>query len=206
MPLVLLILGLAVLMTVTALTFTARRRERRELRALAARCRLNFTPDDLIDLHERYYRLSIIRRGHSRFAWNLLYGSTEEGLVSIFCYRCNLGFGVNQTDRSWWLAVVETSAPHAAWQAERQSSVDPFRSEKHERSEGPLVVRADEESTLERLPMSELRRLFEAFPLVEHAEVRRQLVCVAGPRGGDIESPQRLLEAARALARLTAEL
>jgi len=205
-PLVLLILGLAVLIVVAAATFTARRRERRELRALAARRRLNFTPDDLIDLHERYYRLSIIRRGHSRFAWNLLYGSTEEGLVSIFNYRCDLGFGVNQTDRSWWLAIVETGAAHAAWQAERQSFVDPFRSEKHERTEGPLVIRADEESTLDRLPMSELRRLFEDFPLLEHAEVRRQLVCAAAPRRGDTETPERLLEAVRALARLTAGL
>jgi hypothetical protein len=202
----LLILGLTVLVAVTVITFTARRRESRALRGLVNRRHLNFSPEDLIDLHERYYRLSIIRRGHSRFAWNLLYGSADEGLVSIFCYRCDIGFGVNQTHRTCWLAVMETTRQHAAWQAERRPFTDPLRTEQHERMLGAFMIRADEQSTLDRLPSVNLQNLLDEFPLLEHTEVRGQLVCVAAPCGNDTRTPEQLLEAVGKLSRLVEEI
>ena len=115
----LLILGITTLAAVAVIMSIARRRESRTLRELAGRQRLNFTAEDLIDLHERYYHLHLIRQGHNRFAWNLLYGTTDEGLVSLFCYRYDLGFGVDLTHRSWWVAVLETSDCHPSWRAER---------------------------------------------------------------------------------------
>lgn len=198
----LLILALTVLAAVTAITFSARRRESRTLRALVNRRHLNFSPEDLIDLHERYYRLSIIRRGHNRFAWNLLYGSADEGLVSLFCYRFDVGFGVNQTHRAWWLGVMETPRPRAAWQAERHPFVDPLQTEKHERRLGSFLVRANEQSTLDRLASANLQGLLEKFPLVEHAEVRGQLVCVAAPYDRNTGTPEQLLDAIEGLSRL----
>ena len=115
----LFILGIATLAAIAAVMSISRRRESRILRELAGRQRLNFTAEDLIDLHERYYRLHLVRQGHNHFAWNLLYGTTDEGLVSLFCYRYDLGFGVDQTHRSWWIAVLETPRCYPSWRAER---------------------------------------------------------------------------------------
>ena len=99
-------------------TYLDRRRQTRELLKLARRHNLKFSPADLIGLYDRYWNLALIRRGHNRHAWNVLYGSTEAGLVAIFRFSYELGFGLNRSARSWWVAVLESPQPFKSWQAE----------------------------------------------------------------------------------------
>jgi hypothetical protein len=205
----LLLLGLAILIIVAAATFLARSRESRALRDLAARSRLNFTAEDLIDLHGRYYRLDCIRRGHNHFAWNLLYGTTEEGLVSLFCYRCDLGFGVNQISRTSWIAVAETPRELSAWSAEHLAGTPapptPTNSRTDTRPEicvGPFIVRADAEETIARLRQAGLDSFLAGQPAIEHAQACRQLIAVAIPYDRDPQTPARLLDTLHNLARL----
>ena len=209
MSAVLLFLGLAILILLAGYTFAARGRQSRSLREFAARNRLNFTSEDLIDLHGRYYRLECVRRGHNHYAWNLLYGSCEEGLVSLFCHRCDLGFGVNQVSDLSWIAVVETSAERPGWSAERPRGGPAAPAQRggvtgnfHEARVGPFLVRADAPETLVRLQRAGLDSFFADHPAIDRAEVRRQLAAVAAPYDRDPHTPARLLDAVRSLVRL----
>ncbi|HSW46058.1 MAG TPA: hypothetical protein VLM89_10860 [Phycisphaerae bacterium] len=199
----LLILGLAVLVVVSAVTLITRRREAQTLRAFAARRRLNFSSEDLIDLHARYYPLAVIRRGRNRFAWNLLYGTTDEGLVSLFCYRYDLGFGVNQVQRAWWLAVIETSRNHPGWQARRDSAGAGDADESRHRGRlGDFTLTSDQDDVLERLREIGIETFLREKPDLQYVEAHGQLVVVAAAYDRDPRMPAHLLDAVSSLVRL----
>ena len=219
----LFVLGIMTLAAVAVFLSIARRRETRALRELAGRQRLNYTAEDLIDLHERYYRLHLIRQGHNRFAWNLLYGTTNEGLVSLFCYRYDLGFGVDQTHRSWWVAVLETPCCHSNWLADRCSEQQPHGGPgpagqtplltkegtgevqpqaRYEGRIGSFILRPDRHDTIDRLRQAGLEGFLGEATGVAHIEVCGHLVSLAAPHERNPQLPATLLEAVRHLARL----
>jgi hypothetical protein len=120
-----LVLGLAALIaTLTAIrTVWLRRAETLRLRRLAREHRLNFSRVDLIGLHDRYHNLSLIRQGHSRRVWNVLYGAHAAGLLAVFRYRYDLGFAANRQTRHLWIAVIETEGDNGRWWAIPRHSV-----------------------------------------------------------------------------------
>jgi hypothetical protein len=113
----LLLLGFVILLTATARALFVRQRIRRSLRELALRRRLNFTPTDLIGAYERYQHLELINRGHSRYTWDVLYGTTPHGLVTLFAFACERGLGATRTNQERWIAVLETAGVHSPWRA-----------------------------------------------------------------------------------------
>jgi len=178
-----------------------RRRQAHELTRLARRRGLAFAPLDLIGLHERYYDLACIRQGHNRRAFDVLYGSTDAGLVAVFRYRFDLGFGVEQVSKQWWVAVLESPRPLAAWQA---WPADEPRLERPEHSAriGPLAVAADRPSTLDALRQPPLASFLTSVPEDWHFEARTTLAAVVAPFDHDFTVPDRLLASLAEWARL----
>ena len=192
-----IILGLVALCIVVVRVLLLRRRQTRMLRRIADRHQLNFSPEDLIGLHERYQNLELIRRGHSRHVWNVVYGSTDAGLVALFRYSYDLGFGANCTTHQCWMVVVELSGVHPSWRACPAGSgaagnghwrVDRFD------------VRADRVTTVPELVDAGVENTFRKAPAGYHWEVCGSLVAVAAPLHHDPETPDRLLAVASELA------
>lgn len=193
-----LFIGLLIIAALFVRVVIVRRRPVRLLRDLAAARRLSLSAEDLIGIQERYHNLDMIRRGHSRHACNLLYGSTGTGLVTIFYYSYDLGFGVNRTNRQWWFAVVETACLHDHWRAMPAASfnggrelalVDRFR------------VRTEHHHTLGRLIDAGIEELFRTAPPEYYWEARGPLVAVATPFDSDPQTPRGLLDITCDLAR-----
>ncbi len=106
-----LVLGLVIAALLTWQVLRARRRRVLGLSRLALQARLNYSPEDVIGLHDRYYNLRLIRTGHSRGVSDTVYGSTRNGLVAVFRYCVEVGFGAQQARRSWWMAALESPEP-----------------------------------------------------------------------------------------------
>jgi len=194
-------LGCLVIAAAACRVIVTHARRRRALRGLAREERLNFSPEDLIGIHERYYNLEMIRQGHSRHTWNVLYSPTADGLATVFCYHYEVGFDVRCTAQRWWFAVMETpDAYHPHWQAEPADSsgagasgaIDGFR------------LWSDHAATRERLIEAGIERVFAAAPAECRWEARGPLVAVAVPFDPDPRTPRRLLTTARELTRLLA--
>jgi len=175
-----------------------RRRQLRTLRDLARRHRLNFSPEDLIGLHERYQNLDLIRRGHNRHAWNVVYGSAEPGLIALFGYSYDLGFGANRTAHQYWIVVIETPRAHHHWQAFSGESA--CRPVGEPRRIGPFDVWADHPATLSELLDAGLESTFHKAPANYRWEARGTLLAVATPMQPDPQTPEQLLTTACELA------
>ena len=195
-----LILGLLILAGVAGRAVVSRRRQLRALRRLARERRLNFSPEDLIDVRDRYHNLELIRQGHSRHACNVLHGPTDAGLLTVFSYSYDLGFGPRRASAYWWLAVVETAGVHEHWRAGPANSAPPQDETQIDR----FNIRADHEETLQKLIDAGIERVFQASPADCHWEVRGPLVAVAAPFGSVPEVPRQLLTTACDLARILA--
>lgn len=195
------IVGLFVLTLAALRAWLLRHRLNRRLRELASERRLNFTPDDLVGVHERFQNLSLIRQGHRRRAWNLLYGTTDVGFIALFCYRYDLGFGTRQSSKQCWIAVVETPYDHPCWLAHRtadQSLID--NRPTTEMSE--FTIHADSESTIDMLREICLDGILQTAELADRLEAHQRAIAVAGALSRDLETPTRLLDTALKLARL----
>jgi len=198
------VLVLLVAAMTTARVIISRRRQAVGLHGLARRHRLNFSPLDLIGLHDRYYNLDLIRQGHSRHAWNVLYGSTDAGLVAVFRYSCDVGFGVHQESRHWWMVVVETPYLHDPWRAGPADAAEPDGGGgggENEIALGPFKVRADHAATLARLSDPAVTEWMRQLPPASRWEARGPLLAAAVPVDHDAETPDRLLTTACELAR-----
>lgn len=193
---------IAVLLVATpfiAREYRARRRQRRELVALARRRNLKYSPVDLIGLHDRYHNLELIRRGHGRHAWNVLYGSADTGLIAVFRYSYDLGFGVQQVPNQCWVAVLESPQAFETWQAEPVSATPSGASEGMTRI-GPFHVRAARTSTLKLLTAPLVTASLISMPDTAHTEVRGPLIAIACAAQNDPSIPDRLIDALLALA------
>ena len=84
------------------------RRHRRRLATLARQLGLNYHPHDVLNLTGRYHRLTLMREGHDRRAWDVLSGPTRAGALSCFAYQYEVGFGAARAVRRWLIAVLET--------------------------------------------------------------------------------------------------
>jgi len=196
------IIGLVALTIAALRAVLARRRQNRLLRGLARSRRLNFTPEDLIGVHERFCNLRLIRRGHRRHAWNLLYGTTDAGLISLFCYRYDLGFGIQQSHRQCWIAVLETPRNHARWYALLAAS-EPQADSRPTAQLAGFTIHADGGDTINRLCDAGLEAVLRNAAPADRLETNHQLVAAAAPYSRDIETPARLLDTTIQLARLT---
>lgn len=200
-------LAVAFLVSASILGYLYRQRRQtlRELAALARRKGLTFSPLDLIGLHDRYYDLEIIRQGHNRHAWNVLYGATEAGLLAVFRYRYDIGFGIDQDSRQWWIAVVERSAVGPAWHASpaSQAAAEPRPALDNGAQAwlGPFLVRADREETIGLLQRPETSAIFSRLSPDWQAESRGLLLAFAAPAAENDSSPDRLIDAAVEFAR-----
>lgn len=174
-----LLLGLALVLLVLC-ALARRRRAARALRDLARTHRLNYAPDDLIGVHERYCSLELIRQGHSRTASDLLYGVTEAGLLTVFRYTFELGFGAQRSGETRWMAVLETPELHDPWHAVPAAKDDP---------PGTLVGRyricAEHARTLEAVRGSHLPGALDDLPNGARVEARGHLLAVAIPDRSD---------------------
>lgn len=193
-----LALMLAVAGPVAGRIYWLRRRRRYELALLARRRGLTFAPFDLIGLPERYCNLALIRQGHNRHAWDVLYGSTPAGLVALFRYSYALGFGVRQNSRQWWVAVLERSRPFASWQAGPADGQN-LGTRTFTRQVGSRQVWSDREETLELLGEPTTASALSKVPDLWHVEARGCLLAAVAPFKDDMGTVERLLDALDAL-------
>ena len=197
MPSVWLVLATLVIAGAVGRIVAHRRRQLGMLRDLARRHRLNFSPEDLIGLHERYQNLDLIRRGHNRHVWNVVYGSGDPGLIALFGYSCDLGFGANRTAHQYWIVVIETPRVHHHWRALTAESAG--LSGEHRRI-GPFDVWADHPAAISELLDAGLESTFQKAPASYCWEARGTLLAVATPMQPDPQTPEQLLTTACELA------
>jgi hypothetical protein len=211
-----LIAAVLVLSPFAGRLYLVRRRQRRELLALARKRNLKFSPVDLIGLHDRYYNLDLIRQGHGRHAWNVLYGSVETGLIAVFRYSYDLGFGVQRTSSQWWMAVLESPTPFANWRAEPAHDAPADTTGSTDAAEatgpaqptseirvGPLLLHADRAATLTDLARPPVAAALLAMPEGCHVEAHGPLLALACPADDNLEHPERLIDALTTLAEAT---
>ncbi len=186
---------LLVLITLGAVSGAAAFRGRREtatLRHLARGMRLNFAGTDLIGVHGRYNSLGLIRRGHQRHARNVLYGSTDAGLVAVFRYSYDLGFGAGRTTRQAWVAVLETARAHRPW---RLAAPDCWRRDaRPDAPDAGPVPAAEHAATLRRLQAPAIRELLARSPRGAEWEACGRVLALTAPADGRPETPERLLK------------
>ncbi len=176
--------------------YVRRHRQVRGLTDLARRCNLRFSAIDLIGLHERYYNLQLMRRGHSRHAWNVLYGTTEAGLIAIFRYSYDSGFGVHQSAQQWWIGVLEGTDPFANWQAAPcQATADSGTARV-----GPFSCQADQADTLAKLAEPGPAAALLSLPDTWHLEASGVLLAMAAPGEDDASVAGQLYHSLQALA------
>ena len=198
-----LVLGLLLMTGLAVRVAVGRYRRLRMLCRLAAEHRFRFSGDDLIDIHDRYQNLEMIRQGHNRHVSNVLYGPTDAGLATVFCYDYELGFGSRRATRSWWIAVVETDRARDHWWA--VSADDSIWTPGDTDSAcsarvGGFEIHANHEATLNELRRLGLDRMFQTAPSDCRWEIRGPLVAVAVPFRPDGEAPAQVLSAARTLS------
>lgn len=185
----LLWLGLAILVMATARAAFLRRRTRRALRALASRRRLNYAPSDLIGAYERYQHLRLIDRGHSRHTWNVLYGTTPQGLLTLFAFACERGLGTNRLNQERWVAVLEAPQPHAPWRAYRPNAV-----EDHARAPCEWQIQAEHEETQRLLEKLDLHIDDDGLSHEREWEVQGRLLVLTCPYTHDPQVPERMID------------
>lgn len=189
-----LLLVLAVAVPLAARAYRRRRGQKRELEKLARARGLTFSPLDLIGLHERYYSLELIRRGHNRCASDLLCGSIDAGLVAVFRYSYDVGFGVEQSTRRCWIAVLESAKPLAPWRATPASDRGTEPGGESTRV-GPFRVRTARGGDFDRLGSLGLWTALAEMPDFWHFESQGTLLAIAAPQEEDLHLPAQLLNA-----------
>ncbi len=198
-----LTLGLAVFLAVAGRAFFVRQRERAYLQDFARRHGLNFSPVDLIGLHDRYQNLRIMRTGHSRHVWNVVSGMTPAGRLSLFDYGLELGFGFRRIRQRWWVAVLELEMAREGWiagPADEQGD----RPELSAKA-GPFLVRAEHAITIQKLRERGIEDLLASAPPDARFEVRGQLAAVAVPAENKPASREQLLKTVMELGSCSAK-
>jgi len=197
-----IVVGLVVLAGVVIRLVLTRQRQVQALREIAKRHRFNYSSEDLIGLHERYQNLDLIRQGHNRHAWNVVYGAVETGLIALFRYRYDVGFGANRSSRQWWVAVVETSRAYRHWHAFPKGG---HQAMSDGRKWGRFRIHTYHESTVPELIDAGVDTTLANAPPDYQWEVRGPLIAVAAPMRPDPQVPEQLITVACELAQRLAD-
>jgi len=195
-------LGILILAAVAVGTIVSRRRQTRKLRQLAQKRRLNYSAEDLIGIHERYQNLELIRRGHIRHASHVLFGSTDVGMVTLFCYTFDLGFGINRSAQQWSMAIIETTGHYDHWRARPVKS---GQTNEDAKTIDRFSISADHQDTAAQLTDADIEQLLQESPAEYHWEVCGPLVAVAVADDSNPETLDELLNTAIKLAKTLAQ-
>jgi hypothetical protein len=93
-PLFIVVIIAVILFAIVGAAIAARKR-REAFRALAARLGLRYEPGRSSEMARRYKFLDKLRRGHNRYAYNILSGSYKEHELTLFDYHYQTGSGKN---------------------------------------------------------------------------------------------------------------
>jgi len=104
-----LIMIAAVLLIAFALWQSAKRKK--ELTAWAGQAGLSFSPARDGSFDDRYPAFSCMRRGHSRYAYNIARGSRNGRSVVAFDYRYVTGSGKNRQTHTFSAVIVGSKVP-----------------------------------------------------------------------------------------------
>lgn len=197
-------LGVVLLMALTGRAAAIRWRQTLAFRKLAKDYHLHYSPEDFIDLHDRYYPLTIIRQGHNRHISNVLHGVHDEGLVSLFSYRFDCGFAGNQTGYRLWIATVETDVFYPEWLAIPATTViQPFQSIRSTTKVcSDFTIISDNMESMDSTTRAGLEVILSRIMPQTCVEIRRNLVAMSTPYDGSSTLPGRLLTATIEVARL----
>lgn len=86
-------------------------RRRKEMQAYASSKGLQFTSGKYRDLDRRFPLFSCLRRGHGRYASNVIIGELEKFPVCMFDYRYKTGSGKNETTHNFSAVILDTEMP-----------------------------------------------------------------------------------------------
>ena len=92
------VLGVVAVVAVIGFAIWLGRKRRKELTAWAASKGLSFSPAKDRTFDNRYPALGCLRRGHSRYAYNIAEGTWEKRPVTCFDYHWATGSGKNRHD------------------------------------------------------------------------------------------------------------
>ena len=94
-PVLFFVLFAAIAVVAVVFGFMAAEKRRKELAALAARLGMQFSREDPFNLPRRHRRMPAFKKGHSRKAYNTMYGDVG-GLYTVATdYRYTVGSGKN---------------------------------------------------------------------------------------------------------------
>jgi hypothetical protein len=105
---VLIVLAVA---AVIAYAIHAAAQRRKELAAWAAKNDLAFSPEKVRNMDDRFPAYKCLRRGHSRYAHNIMAGEMQGLTVTAFDYHYATGSGKNR--RTYRFSAMIAGSPHA---------------------------------------------------------------------------------------------
>lgn len=91
--------------------FYAVAQRRKELGAWSRRNGLSFSPSRDRGMDDRFEQFKCLRRGHSRYAYNIMAGALCDLDAIAFDYHYATGSGKNRTDHHFSAVVVESTIP-----------------------------------------------------------------------------------------------
>lgn len=105
------LLGILVIgaLAVVGLRFSAQRRK--ELASWASSVGLTFSPGHDRSYENRYPEFGCLRRGHSRYAYNIASGSWKDRWLEVFDYRYVTGHGKNRSTHTFSAIIIRTDLP-----------------------------------------------------------------------------------------------
>lgn len=116
-PLLLFLLGVTVVAALAYLSYLQRKRRREELSGLARELGWRFVPDRDHSHDDQYTQFEVFRRGHSRCAYNTLFGEVDvEGRsfpvkMGDFRYKITSGSGKNRSTRTYRFSYLILQVP-----------------------------------------------------------------------------------------------
>jgi hypothetical protein len=105
-----------------ALYFGAKRKK--ELATWAESRGLSFSPGADRSFDDRYPEFGCLRRGHSRYAYNIMTGTRNERPLEAFDYRYVTGSGKNRTTHTFSAVIVESRLPLKPLRIRSENALD----------------------------------------------------------------------------------
>jgi hypothetical protein len=195
-----IILAASLVAAVVIRGFYRRHRQRKQMHELARRHQLNYAPEDLVGVLERFSGLQLLNTGHSRHISHLVYGSIDGGLITLFRFSCEVGFGVNRSERQWWMVILETAQNFKPW---RTMPIEFQQLHKQQAPLGRFQLETEHEDTLAHLRQAGVCKWLEQMPSYFQYEVRGPLLATAAPGREKIRIPERLLESVYQLSQFS---
>ena len=95
MPPAIIFVFIVIFVIILVVGIISAHKRREAFRALAARLGLQYEPGKSRDMARRYKFLDKLRRGHNRYAYNILSGNYKEHDLTLFDYHYQTGSGKN---------------------------------------------------------------------------------------------------------------